>query len=72
MNEFDFLIKFYCEILYRWSLFNKRIEMLEFVYEKPTEMDEKFGNYFALFIFWLIQSCMIAFEQNADNFETSL
>jgi len=44
LNEFDFLIKSYCEILYRWGLYNKRIEMLEFVYEKPLDLDEKFGK----------------------------
>lgn len=42
MNEFDVVIKFYCEILYQWGLFNKRIEMLEFIYEKPSDYDKKF------------------------------
>ena len=44
LNEFDIVIKFYCEILYQWSLYNKRIEILEYIYEKPNEHDEKFGN----------------------------
>jgi len=45
LSEFDVYLKFYCEILYQWSLFNKRIEMLEFTCEKPPDYDEKFGDY---------------------------
>lgn len=42
LNEFDIVIKFYSEILYQWSLYNKRIEILEYICEKPNEHDEKF------------------------------
>lgn len=42
-SQFDDLIKFYCDILNRWGLFHRRIEIFEFIGEKPTEMDDKFG-----------------------------
>ena len=44
LKDFDFILKKYCNILHKWGLFNKRIEMLEFLSEKPQNMDEKFGN----------------------------
>lgn len=37
-------------MLNRWGLFNKRLEMLEFISEKPSGMDEKFGNYYKIYI----------------------
>lgn len=42
LTEFDTHIKLYCEILYQWGLLNKRIEMLEFLNEKPSDYDDKF------------------------------
>jgi hypothetical protein len=42
--KFDLVIKFYCDFLYKWGMFNKRIELFEYVTDKPKEIDEKFGN----------------------------
>lgn len=42
-SQFDDLIKFYCDILNRWGLFHRRIEIFEFIGDKPSEMDDKFG-----------------------------
>ena len=43
LSQFDELIKFYCDILNRWGLFHRRIEIFEFIGDKPSEMDDKFG-----------------------------
>jgi hypothetical protein len=45
LKKFDVIIKYYCELLYKWGLYNKRVEMFEFLSEKPTDLDSKFGNY---------------------------
>ena len=42
LNEFDTIIKTYCELLYRWGLFIKRVELLELVNEKSNDLDAKF------------------------------
>lgn len=46
LKEFDNIVKFYCDLLYRWGLFNKRVEMFEFLNKKPADLDEKFGIFF--------------------------
>lgn len=42
--EFDYMIKFYCDILYRWGLYIKRAELFEYIREKPSGWDSQFGN----------------------------
>ena len=43
LQEYDTLLKYYCEVLNRWSLFNKRIEFQEYLNEIAKDSDEKFG-----------------------------
>ncbi|RNA27104.1 WD repeat-containing 59, partial [Brachionus plicatilis] len=41
-KNFDLLLNTYCNLLHKWGLFNKRIEMMEFLNDKPQNMDKKF------------------------------
>lgn len=42
LKKFDLIIKFYCEVLYKWGLYTKRVEIFEFLSEKPVDLDSKF------------------------------
>lgn len=42
-SEYDYMIKYYCDILYRWGLYIKRAELYEYIHDKPSEFDAKFG-----------------------------
>ena len=45
LKKFDVIIKYYCELLYKWGFYTKRVEMFEFLSEKPADLDSKFGNF---------------------------
>ena len=44
LSEFDNFLQSYSELLFKWELYNKRIEILELLHEKPKDLDEKFGK----------------------------
>ncbi len=44
LHEYDNFLKYYCEVLNRWSMFNKRIEIQEYLNEIPQVLNEKFGK----------------------------
>ena len=45
LHEFDNFLKSYAELLFKWELYNKRIEILELLHEKPDDLDDKFGKF---------------------------
>jgi hypothetical protein len=60
--KFDLVIKLYCDFLYKWGLFNKRVELFEYLNDKPSFIDEKFGKQLIykiqrLFFFLQISVC---------------
>ncbi len=42
--HYDFLIKYYCEILNKWGLCIERAELFDYICDKPLDLESKFGN----------------------------
>ena len=45
LKTFDQIIQCYCLMLHKWNLNNKRLEIFEFMSEKPADLDNRFGSY---------------------------